>query len=214
MVVNSELQPEGGDVEFRLLGPFEVVEHGRSVPLGGSKQRALLAILAIHANELVPADRLIEHLWPDDPPESAANTLQGYVSRLRKALGSNGSNGARPVIVFRSPGYVLAVPPEQIDARRFERLLDDAEAQAGNGDSSAAARSLREALALWRGAPLADFTYERFAQLEIARLEELRLRRSRSGSTPISPAAAMPHSFPSCRRWRRSIRSASGCGHS
>jgi DNA-binding SARP family transcriptional activator len=163
-------------VEFRLLGPFEVVEDGRSVPLGGSKQRALLAILAIHANELVPADRLIEQLWPGDPPESAANTLQGYVSRLRKALGSNGSNGARPIIVFRAPGYVLTVLPEQIDARRFERLVDDAEAQAGNGDSSAAARSLREALALWRGAPLADFTYERFAQLEIARLEELRLK--------------------------------------
>jgi DNA-binding SARP family transcriptional activator len=163
-------------LEFRLLGPFEVVEDGRSVPLGGSKQRALLAILAIHANELVPADRLIEQLWPDDPPESAANTLQGYVSRLRKALGSNGSNGARPIIVFRAPGYVLTVPPEQIDAHRFERLLDDAEGQAGDGDSPAAARSLREALALWRGAPLADFTYERFAQLEIARLEELRLK--------------------------------------
>jgi DNA-binding SARP family transcriptional activator/DNA-binding beta-propeller fold protein YncE len=163
-------------VDFRLLGPFDVVVNGRSVGLGGAKQRALLAILAIHANEVVPADRLIEQLWPHDAPDSAANTVQAYVSRLRKVLDANGSNGAQPTIVFRAPGYVLTMPPEQIDARRFERLLTEAEAQAATGDTAGAAGSLREALGLWRGAPLADFTYEEFAQPEIARLEELRLR--------------------------------------
>lgn len=163
-------------MEFRLLGPFDVVVNGRSVRLGGPRQRALLAILAIHANEVVPADRLIEHLWPGDVPESAVNTLQGYVSRLRKVLDPNGLNSAQPTIVFRAPGYVLTTPPEQIDARRFERLLGEAEARAVVGDAAAAAHSLREALGLWRGAPLADFTYEEFAQPEIARLEELRLK--------------------------------------
>jgi DNA-binding SARP family transcriptional activator len=91
-------------VEFRLLGPFDVIANGRSVPLGGAKQRALLAILAIHANEIVPADRLIEQLWPGDPPESAVNTLQGYVSRLRKVFDSNGSKRAEPIIVSERRG--------------------------------------------------------------------------------------------------------------
>jgi DNA-binding SARP family transcriptional activator/DNA-binding beta-propeller fold protein YncE len=163
-------------VEFRLLGPFDVVVDGRSVRLGGPRQRALLAILAINANEVVPADRLIEQLWPGEVPESAVNTLQGYVSRLRKVLDSNGSPGAQPTIVFRAPGYVLTMLPEQIDARRFERLLGEAETRAAGGDAAAAAHSLLDALALWRGAPLADFAYEDFAQPEIARLEELRLK--------------------------------------
>jgi DNA-binding SARP family transcriptional activator len=163
-------------VEFRLLGSFDVVVDGRSVPLGGTKQRALLAILAIHANEVVPADRLIEQLWSGNAPESAVNTLQGYVSRLRKVLDTNGANGGNPTIAFRAPGYVLTTPQEQIDVRRFERLLVEAEARAATGDAGRAADSLREALALWRGAPLADFTYEEFAQTEIARLEELRLK--------------------------------------
>jgi DNA-binding SARP family transcriptional activator len=124
----------------------------------------------------VPADRLIEQLWSGNAPESAVNTLQGYVSRLRKVLDANGSDGGQPTIAFRAPGYVLTTPQEQIDARRFERHLGEAEARAATGDAAGAADSLREALALWRGAPLADFTYEEFAQTEIARLEELRLK--------------------------------------
>ena len=87
-----------------MLGSFDVVMDGRSVPLGGAKQRALLAILAIHVNDVVPADRLIEQLWPGNVPESAVNTLQGYVSRLRKVLDLNGSNGGQPAIAFRAPG--------------------------------------------------------------------------------------------------------------
>jgi DNA-binding SARP family transcriptional activator len=163
-------------VDFRLLGPFDVVENGRSMAVGGAKQRALLAILVIHANEVVPADRLIEQLWPGDTPDSAVNTLQAYVSRLRKVLDPNGSNGAQPTILFRAPGYVLTMPSEQIDAQRFERLLSEGESRAATGDAVGAARTLREALGLWRGVPLADFIYEEFAQPEIARLEELRLR--------------------------------------
>jgi DNA-binding SARP family transcriptional activator len=162
-------------VEFRLLGPFDVLVDGRSAQLGGAKQRALLAILAIHANEVLPAERLIDGLWPGHPPESAVNTLQGYISRLRKALDPHGSNGAEPIIVFRPPGYVLTVLPEQIDSHRFERLVAEAETRSATGDAAGAADSLREALALWRGAALADFSYEDFAQPEIARLEELRL---------------------------------------
>jgi DNA-binding SARP family transcriptional activator len=163
-------------VEFRLLGPFDVLVDGRSAELGGAKQRALLAILAIRANEIVPSERLIEELWLGHAPESAVNTLQGYVSRLRKALVPDGSNSAEPIIVFRPPGYVLTLAPEHIDSRRFERLVGEAEARAATGDAKGAAASLREALDLWRGAALADFTYEEFAQAEIARLGELRLK--------------------------------------
>lgn len=163
-------------MEFRLLGPFDVLVDGQSAQLGGAKQRALLAILAIHANERVPADKLIEELWPEQAPKSAANTLQGYVSRLRKALDPDGSNGTEPTIVFRPGGYVLTARPEQIDSHRFERLVADAEARAAAGDATAAARMLRDALDLWRGAALSDFMYDDFARPEIARLEELRLK--------------------------------------
>lgn len=163
-------------MEFRLLGPFEVVVRGRSVPLGGAKQRALLAILAIHANEVLSADRLIGELWQEQTPESASNTLQGYVSRLRKALDPERMNGAETSIVFRPPGYLLQARPEQIDSNLFVRLVDEAEAQFANDDAKEAAKLLRKALVLWRGPALADFIYEPFAQAEIARLEELRLK--------------------------------------
>jgi DNA-binding SARP family transcriptional activator len=163
-------------VEFRLLGPFEVVVGGQSADLGGAKQRALLAILAIHPNEVIPVDFLIDGLWGGQAPESAPNTLQGYVSRLRKALDPDRRNEAESTIVFRAPGYVLTARPEQIDSRRFEQLVGDAETRAATGDATEAARSLRDALSLWRGAALSDFVYEEFAQPEIARLEELRLK--------------------------------------
>jgi DNA-binding SARP family transcriptional activator len=156
-------------LEIRLLGPFEVVDDGRTVPLGGAKQRVLLAILALHANELLPADRLIELLWPDEQPASARNTLQGYVSRLRRALNGNG-DGDRPTIAYREPGYILHARPELVDANRFAKLIEGA-----RGDPEHVAQALRQALGLWRGPALSDFAYESFAQPEIARLEELRL---------------------------------------
>ena len=158
-------------MEIRLLGPLEVVDHDRSVPLGGAKQRALLAILALHANEVLSADRLIEQLWGEDRPASARNMLQGYVSRLRRALDGNGDVDA-PKIAYHEPGYVLRARPELLDANRFEALVA---AATSRGDPEHVSLALREALGLWRGPALTDFAYESFAQPEIARLEELRL---------------------------------------
>jgi DNA-binding SARP family transcriptional activator len=151
-------------MEFRLLGPLEVAERGRSLALGGVKQRSLLAILLLHANELVSSDRLIGELWGDTPPATAAKSIQVYVSRLRKELGPRR-------VTTRAPGYVLHVDPAELDLAHFERLVSEAR----RADPRSAADKLRRALALWRGPPLADLAYESFAQTEIARLEELRL---------------------------------------
>ena len=152
-------------MEFRILGPVEVVEHGRVLPLGGSRQRALLALLLTRANEVVSADRLIEELWPAEPPQNASNALQYHVSQLRKSLGAD-------AIVTQPPGYVLRVGPNELDLLRFEGLVSEAARAAPD----AASELLREALALWRGSPLADVADEPFAQTEIPRLEELRVR--------------------------------------
>jgi len=151
-------------MEFRLLGPLEVVEHHRSLPLGGPKQRSLLALLLLHAGDVVATERLIDELWGASPPSTVAKSIQVYVSRLRKQLGDRR-------IVTRTPGYVLHVDPSELDLARFERLV----AESGGADPETAAQLLREALALWRGPPLADLAYEPFAQPEIARLVELRL---------------------------------------
>jgi DNA-binding SARP family transcriptional activator len=153
-------------VEFRILGPLEVVERDRLLPLGGSRQRALLALLLTRANEIVSADRLIDELWPSGPPQNAANALQYHVSHLRKALGRSNAIATEP------PGYVIRVGPNELDLLRFERLVDEAE----HALPEAARRLLGEAVALWRGPPLADVAQESFAQAEIVRLEELRLR--------------------------------------
>jgi DNA-binding SARP family transcriptional activator/glutamine cyclotransferase len=155
-------------MEFRMLGPFEVVNAGASVPIGGAKQRALLAILAIHANEVVSVDRLIDDLWGERPPVSASNTLQAYVSRLRKAV----ANGAGATIEFGSGGYVLRAAPGLIDARRFAQTVTSARER---GPAEERSRLLREALEAWRGPALADFAFEPFARAEIERLDELRL---------------------------------------
>jgi YVTN family beta-propeller protein len=152
-------------VEFRILGPLEVVDDDRPLQLGRGRERALLALLLLRANEVVATDVLIEHLWLDSPPATAPKALQVYVSRLRKHLGAD-------VLVTRSPGYALEVRPEQFDLARFELLVEEAR-DAGPVET---ASMLRDALALWRGPPLAEFAYEPFAQAEIARLDELRLR--------------------------------------
>jgi DNA-binding SARP family transcriptional activator len=152
-------------VEFRILGPLEVVEQGRALPLGGARQRTLLAFLLTRANEAVSADRLIDELWGADPPRSAANALQYHVSQLRKALAPSDA------IVTQEPGYAIRVGPDELDLLRFELLVEEARGV----PPELAARRLREALGLWRGAPLADLANEPFAQIEILRLEELRL---------------------------------------
>src|SRR5829696_5264909 len=155
-------------MEFRILGPLEVWDGEGEVSLGGPKPRALLAGLLLHPNEVVPADRLIDELWGEDSPEDAAAVLRVNVSRLRKAL-------QQDVVTTRSPGYVIRVEPDELDLHRFERLVDDGRSLLARGMAVDASERLREALALWRGPALADLAYESFAQVAIARLEEIRL---------------------------------------
>src|SRR5260221_130722 len=157
-------------MDFGILGPLEASDEGRALPLGGTKQRALLALLLLHANHIVSSDRLIDELWGDEPPESGTAALQVRVSKLRKALGAGGE-----AIVTRAPGYVIHVGSDQLDLQRFERLVSEAERDLQEGDPAQASSKLSDALSLWRGAPLADLAYESFVQLAIARLEELRL---------------------------------------
>jgi DNA-binding SARP family transcriptional activator len=163
-------------MEFQILGPLEVRDDGAEVALGaGKRQRALLAILLIHKNELVSSDRLIEELWPE-PPRTAANALQVYVGKLRKALEPKRMRGEPAALLLtRSPGYLLRTDPDGLDAHRFEHLLIEGRTAGEAGDHATASERLRQALELWRGPAFAEFTYEPFAQAEIARLEELRL---------------------------------------
>jgi DNA-binding SARP family transcriptional activator len=135
----------------------------------------VLALLLLHANEVVSSDRLIDALWGESPPESAANMLQGYVSRLRKTLEPENRRGEHERLVSRPPGYVLHVRADQLDAERFERLAREGRLLLEDGNVSAAADRLRAALSLWRGGALADLAYEAFARADIDRLEELRL---------------------------------------
>jgi DNA-binding SARP family transcriptional activator len=148
-------------MEFRILGPLEVVDEGRSLPLGGGRQRALLTALLLRANQVVSTDQLLDEVWSDESPASGVRVVQVYVSQLRKALGEG-------VIETRPPGYVLVAEPEALDIGRFERLVDEAH----GAQADVAAAKLREALALWRGPPLADVAYDAFAQTEIGRLGE------------------------------------------
>ena len=158
-------------VEFRILGSLEVVSGGDPLPLGGPQQRALLALLVLHANEPVNRDRLIDEIWGDSPPRTAPISLNGYVSKLRKVL----SNGSGAVVETRPAGYALVVEPEQLDVNQFERLVAKAREARTNGRPEDAHTMLTAALELWRGPPLGDLTFAPFAQAEIARLEERRL---------------------------------------
>ena len=151
-------------MDFRVLGPLEVADGDQRLALGAPKQRALLAVLLLHANDAVAVERLIDDLWGASPPATVAKSVQAYVARLRKQLG-----GGR--LETRAPGYLLRADPSEVDAARFERLVTEA----ARAEPEVAGRLLREALALWRGPPLADLAYERFAQPEIQRLEELRV---------------------------------------
>src|SRR6266540_1605236 len=157
-------------MDFRILGPLEVLSEEGVLDVGGGKQRSVLVLLLLHANEIVSSDRLIEGLWPDEPPPSAAKIVQVHVSRLRKALDGVGDE----ILLTRGHGYELRVAPGQLDLDRFQGLLEDGRAALAGDNPDKAAETLRNALALWRGPPLADFAYDSFAQGEIARLEELR----------------------------------------
>ena len=162
-------------MDFRILGPLEVVDNGRRVDLGGPKQRALLAALLLRANEVVSQDALIDDLWGESPPATAAKTLQAYVSRLRKALADADGPAQTARLETHAHGYVLRIDPESLDAVVFQRGLEEGRQALARDEAKLAADRLRDALALWRGPALGDLAYESFAQSEIARLEELRL---------------------------------------
>ncbi|MEA2128209.1 MAG: hypothetical protein QOJ85_1100, partial [Solirubrobacteraceae bacterium] len=156
-------------MEFRILGPLEVRNDRGPVALGGMKPRALLAVLLLHRNEPVTAERLALAVWGDEAQHTAVKTVQVHISRLRKALAD------ADIVTTSTAGYCLHVGPHELDADRFERLVEDASRALADGLPERAAAELREALALWRGPPLADLAFERFAGTEIARLEEQRL---------------------------------------
>src|SRR5207244_1520873 len=138
-------------MEFRILGPLEVVSQGQALDLGGHKRRAVLALLLMEANRAVSSDRLIEALWEGAPPETARKALQVHISELRKLLG-------REQLQTVAPGYLLRVEADELDLARFQRLQEQGRP--------------REALSLWRGPPLVELAYQQFAQAEIARLQE------------------------------------------
>src|SRR5262249_904350 len=166
-----DLAGGGGGVGCSPLGPFEVASDGHVLDVGGLKQRALLAILLLHANQAVHRDVLIDQLWGEHPPAGADHAVGVYIWRLRKTLDPVAGS---PCVLTRAGGYLLQVTPEQADVARFGRLAEDGHRCLAAGDASRAAGQLREALALWRGSPLADFKDETFAQAEITRLEKLR----------------------------------------
>ena len=164
---NRGSEPYGSRMRFKVLGPLEVTGPEGPIPLGGPKQRAVLAHLLVRANELVPAEALIDQVWSGEPPDAARGTIHSYISHLRKALGPDRIEG-------RPPGYVLHLGADELDAERFERLLR--EARFANGSPGRAGNLLREALALWTGPAFADLSFEPSLAAEIARLDELRLQ--------------------------------------
>jgi len=155
-------------VEYRILGPLEAAVDGQPARLGGPKQRAALVLLLCHPNTVVPASRLVDGLWGDDPPGSAANLVQGYVSGLRKALG-------KEAIETRGAGYLARLEPGALDLQRFERRAHEGSSALERDDPAGAAASLSDALGLWRGPALADLADEPALGGVISRLEELRV---------------------------------------
>jgi len=155
-------------MDLQLLGPVEATDQGRPIPLGATKQRALLAMLALRANSTVSIDDLIEGLWAGDPPATAAKMVQLYVSQLRRLLDGNGAK-----IVTHGRGYELRLDPDGVDAIRFERAVSEADPDA-----------LRDALRLWHGAPLANVAEEPFARRRSAASRSCGSRRPSWRSMP------------------------------
>ena len=155
---------------IRILGPLELRRAGLPVPLGGAKQRAALALLLLHAEEIVPVERLIDELWGNEPPPSAAHSLEAYVSRLRQPLARSGMT-----LLRRGSGYVLLLGEASLDARRFAELHAAAVKAAADGDDDRASALSTEALALWHGDALADVPLGAWGRVEAERLEEDRL---------------------------------------
>jgi WD40 repeat protein/DNA-binding SARP family transcriptional activator len=156
-------------MRYRILGPIEVHGPDGVVVLAGNKLRAVLAVLLLHANEPVSADRLALALWGDDAAETATRTVRVHVSRLRRALGDG------EIIATTPAGYCLRVRPDELDAAQFERLVEDGRRALAGGQPQLAATTLRDALGMWRGPALAELAFEPFARVEVNRLEEERL---------------------------------------
>jgi DNA-binding SARP family transcriptional activator/tetratricopeptide (TPR) repeat protein len=155
-------------MRVRILGPLHLEDGGRRITIGGVRQRAVLADLVLHANEVVPSEQLLVELWGEDSPPGAANALQAAISRLRRVL-----PGGR--LITTAPGYMVRVFPAELDVAQFEQLIFEGRDALTAGAAAEAVQLLDQAMTLWRGPPLADFRYEPFAQAEIARLEELQL---------------------------------------
>jgi YVTN family beta-propeller protein len=158
-----------GSVEFRILGPLELQDGRRPVSIRAPKERALLGVLLLHPNEAVSTERLIDELWGERPPATAGKIVQTYVSQLRRRFGPE-------LIETRPPGYLVPIDDGALDASRFRRLTAEARKRAERGDHREAASLYREALALWRGSPLAGVTFESFARNEVDRLDGERLK--------------------------------------
>jgi DNA-binding SARP family transcriptional activator len=157
-------------MDYRILGPLEALDGERRLPLGGARQRSVLALLLLHGNEALTRDVIIDQLWGEEPPATAAKVLQNCISALRKEL-PGGTDTLRTV----RGAYTLVLGADELDRDRFERLVAEGRAALTEERHAEAGEQLQKALALWRGAPLSDFTYERFAQEEITRIEELHI---------------------------------------
>jgi DNA-binding SARP family transcriptional activator len=155
-------------VRIRILGPLHLQDGGRRIMIGGVRQRAVLADLLLHANEVVPSEQILVDLWGEDAPNSAANALQAAISRLRRLLPPGR-------LTTTAPGYMLRIFQAELDVAQFEQFVFEGRDALAGGGAAKALQLLDQAMTLWRGPPLADFRYEPFAQAEIARLEELQL---------------------------------------
>jgi DNA-binding SARP family transcriptional activator/tetratricopeptide (TPR) repeat protein len=163
-------------MEFKILGPLEAWDQGRRVPLGPPQQQAVLAVLLLNAGRVVSVDRLVDELWSDAPPATVGAVLQVYVSRLRRALrGGQDPATQRPLLLTERPGYRLLVSPDQVDANRFERLVERGRRALADDEPEQAAATLRQALALWHGPALADLAAKLTRQTMTARLDEGRV---------------------------------------
>jgi DNA-binding SARP family transcriptional activator len=177
-------------VEFLILGPLGARVDGRGLPLGGAKQRALLALLLLHRNEVVSTDRLIDGLWGEAPPATAAKVVQVYVSRLRKLLGPSAAGGGR--LVTRPPGYVLQLAPDELDLDRFEALVERAGRAMASGDAAAASAALGGALAMWRARRSRTWHSSPSPRRRQRAWRSSGWRPSRAASRPTSPSAGPP----------------------
>jgi DNA-binding SARP family transcriptional activator len=171
-VVASDETSDSPGLEFCILGPLSIRDGERVLALGSRKQRTLLASLLLHPNERVSLDHLANELWGERAPATAVHTLHVHVSALRKALGDA---ERRALIVTCPDGYKLSLEPEQLDSSRFLTLSARGRAALASGDAAAASTALTEALALWRGRPLADIELEGLDRIEVERLAELRI---------------------------------------